>query len=401
MKDEPRDAHWSDIDLAPGDIDNRPEETGACELALFKRAIRERGDAAVEIFVEGSLVSTLDDLLAIARGLGGRLVRETLPSPLGGGPRRQCMFAWPHGVCTISYSDGSDTAFVACVSSDRAFVMMLSDRAKEHLKPQAQSRSGRIFAVVQGRRGPTLVPLGVASVPLERNNYDESTLHAFDHVVADLASATPCGRLVLIDGMPGTGKTFVVRGLLAAQRSAGMFVVVPPDLVRQLSGPVMLPMLLSQKQDDDEGGNSGPIILVLEDADECLAPRMADNIGSVANMLAFGDGIVGSVMDVRLIATTNRPRAEIDDALLRPGRLCRRIPVGPLSPAHAAAVFSQLTGNRPDACRFERPTPLAEVYAAAREAGWLPPPADRSQYKRSSVVPSFARVINRIAGGEF
>ena len=64
-----------------------------------------------------------------------------------------------------------------------------------------------------------------------------------------------------------------------------------------------------------------------------------------------------------MVATTNAKHCEIDPALLRPGRLCRRIEIDPLRPDYASRVFERLTGV-PRV--FDAPVPLADVYAAAR-----------------------------------
>jgi hypothetical protein len=296
------------------------------------------------------------------------------------------LLAWPDGAASLVTRDDGLTAFVGCAGTDRARMEKLAAVLHEHLAPR--TRTGRVYALTTDVRGPQFTPLGVASVPLERGNYSPAVVEAFDHVARELASPSPCGRLVLVDGMPGTGKTHLVRGLLHECGASAMFVLVPPDLVRQLAGPTLLPALIHQKHEDHAQGAPGPIVLLLEDADECIAPRMADNIGSVANMLAFGDGIMGSVIDLRLVATTNRPKFELDSALLRPGRLCRRIPVGPLEADHAASVYRRLTGAEiaKAALSGRAPITLAEVYAKAREGGWAPAP-------QPAPVPLFPRAI--------
>jgi SpoVK/Ycf46/Vps4 family AAA+-type ATPase len=70
-----------------------------------------------------------------------------------------------------------------------------------------------------------------------------------------------------------------------------------------------------------------PTILILEDADDALIAR-DQNLGakaSLAAMLNLSDGILGAVLDLRIIATTNQKIENVDNAILRPGRLLERM----------------------------------------------------------------------------
>ncbi len=46
-------------------------------------------------------------------------------------------------------------------------------------------------------------------------------------------------------------------------------------------------------------------MLIVEDADECLVQRGSDNMSTIASVLNISDGILGSILDVRVLATTN------------------------------------------------------------------------------------------------
>lgn len=369
------DGWWLDAKFPPMSLEGADIDEATCTAALYRRALAGRGGPVVRVHANGNLAGTFDPLLQELRAAGGRVVSRRIMVLNSGAS--EWLLTWPHGLCRVSHFDGGGVT-LSCVTGDGEFAERLAAIAQKHIKRRAPS--GRIYVLANDQRGrPELKALGAGGVPLERENYEPGVVEAFDHVVRDLVSPAPCGRLVLIDGPPGTGKSFVVRALLAERGTEATFVLVPPDLVGAMSGPELVPVLLEHRGDQDftdaEEDPPGPIVLVLEDADECLAPRMADNIRSVASMLAFGDGLLGSIMDVRLVATTNRARVELDEALLRPGRLCRRIPVGPLPPSRARAIFRKLLGNDPggsEAGAFERPMALAEVYAAARRAGWSP-----------------------------
>jgi energy-coupling factor transporter ATP-binding protein EcfA2 len=249
---------------------------------------------------------------------------------------------------------------------------------RKHEKPA--EKKGYVFAIVRAGQNLKLHQIGFAGVPLERSNYSEQVATDYDYIVKDLRSATPSGRIVILDGPPGSGKTYLTRSLLLDVPNAS-FVLVPPAMVNSLGGPELLPLLVRNKADM---ATDGPIILVLEDADSCLAPRAADNMSYISALLNLGDGIFGSVCDIRIIATTNVKRTEMDEAILRPGRLSRRINVEELDYERANQIHQRLISlpleqPKKEEDRFSiKPLKnktswtLAEVYASARTKGWEP-----------------------------
>jgi len=222
--------------------------------------------------------------------------------------------------------------------------------------------------------------MGIGGQPLERGNYEDDVLKGFDRIVSDLSSSTPAGRVSILDGKPGGGKTFLVRGLLDAVKDV-IFVIVPSNLVQELAQPGMIPALVKLHQSRGQR----PMVFLIEDADECLAPRMGDNMSSVSAVLNLGDGILGQLLDVRIVATTNARHQDVDEAIKRPGRLSAMIHVGLLSPEKAGEVYQRLTGKPPYLFEldkmvgplFKGKTSLAEVYQLARDSGWIPPPKER------------------------
>jgi ATP-dependent 26S proteasome regulatory subunit len=229
-----------------------------------------------------------------------------------------------------------------------------------------------VFTLAKTMQGYQIHHIGLAGSPIERGNYSSTVLAAYDHIVTDLNAESPCGRLVVLAGDPGTGKTWLVRSLLSEAQKAA-FILVPPHLVEELGSPEILPSLTAAKNE-----MNGPIVMVIEDADACLVPRQTNktgNINAISSLLNLGDGILGSVLDLRIIATTNAHRLEMDPAITRPGRLCKGAHVGPLPADQAAQVLYRLTGKR---VAFSKQATLAEIYLQARNLGWKPPPAQNT-----------------------
>jgi ATP-dependent 26S proteasome regulatory subunit len=204
--------------------------------------------------------------------------------------------------------------------------------------------------------------IGTGGRPLRRENYAAATLVDIDHVTHDIAAREPCGRIALLTGPTGTGKTHIIRGILDTATEARFVVLQPGDLKSFLDASP-----LSALSDFARGEASGhPIVLVIEDADGCLVPRGADNISLISALLNLSDGLVGAMFDIRVLATTNAKTVEVDSAILRPGRLCRRIDVPPLVAEHATKLLAGLLDAAPTS-PFRKSATLAEVYAAARE----------------------------------
>lgn len=228
---------------------------------------------------------------------------------------------------------------------------------RTHRKPEAplaKQVQRKVFMLSTGRFGLSLRRVGRIAQKIERDNYDEQTLEDFDHVVSDISNPDPCGRLVLVHGSPGTGKTFFVRGLIEAAANVA-FVLVPAQLVSQLTSPQLGTLLAKMKIGT---------CLIVEDADSLLVNRLADNISGVSAILNLADGIFGALTDVRLICTTNAKRLDFDEAILRDGRLCRKIEIGELPPERATEVLQRLVPGSEH--RWEGKTPLASVYKMAR-----------------------------------
>jgi hypothetical protein len=202
-----------------------------------------------------------------------------------------------------------------------------------------RASKGKVYAIVSGNSGFRLESIGVAAVPFEPTNYSPEAVAAYEHIVADLKTSSPTGRVIILDGNPGTGKTYMVRSILGAVQDA-IFVVVPPEMVQSLGSPSLIPMLLEIKK-----GSDAPIAMIVEDADSVIVPRAADNMSSISAILNWSDGIMGSLLDMRIICTTNAKVTSIEPALMRPGRLSKRIEIGKIRGNQMNAVYKRLTGK--------------------------------------------------------
>jgi len=327
-------------------------------LSLFKDALEGGPPVRVAGWGGNLQVPARQFVETIIATLGVRVVHA---SDRGNGNGRY-IFSSDDTMATYSLSEGARWADIQVVTRNDEVVRkaaLLFDRVITPDDP----RKGLVFTLAKGMGGYSISRLGAAGSPLERGNYSPKTLEDYDHVVSDLSTNSPCGRLMIMAGSPGTGKSFLLRSLLAAVPTAA-FILVPPHLVEGLGGPEILPAITAAKHEFP-----GPICIIIEDADQCLVKRGAGNMNAISSMLNLGDGILGSVLDIRILATTNAEKIEMDPATRRPGRLCRYMEIGNLPAQHAGTALHRLTGH---VRKFEADASLAEVYYEARKLGWKP-----------------------------
>lgn len=317
------------------------------------------------------------DLVGITNTLISKMGGSLLSKVLGTCGDEMCtsgdemLIAWPQAVVRYSTYPEEMHATLNIMSSNEKFAQrVLSAFRKATVQRQpVRMRHGRVYVMGYTPNGVRFFNIGFAAVPINRTNYTDDVVTAFDSICAELNSSTPSGRLTILDGPPGTGKTYLIRGVMDAVAN-GMFIFVPPTMISQLGDPSLITALLEL----GEGRKSGPSIFVLEDADQCLVERNTMNMNNISALLNLTSGIMGELLDIRVIASSNAERVEIDNALRRPGRLSEQITIGPLTDEQARTIFCELTGmgTVPTSWITGNFT-LADIYKLARQHGWVPP----------------------------
>lgn len=142
-------------------------------------------------------------------------------------------------------------------------------------------------------------------------NYGKDFVKINDSIVTALTSKKEQrGRLVLLHGLPGTGKTTYIKWLANHMKRKVLF--LPPILAESIVNPDFVPFLMDNKD----------CILVIEDAEKIIGDRNNSYASTgVSNILNLTDGILGDILNISIIATFNMDKEKIDSALLRKGRL--------------------------------------------------------------------------------
>lgn len=182
-------------------------------------------------------------------------------------------------------------------------------------------------------------------------NYGEKFIK-HDNKIKNLLKGTH--GLFLFHGKPGCGKTMYIRHLIeycSKNLKDKKIIYVPSYMISKFTDPEFFSFIRNYKN----------IILIIEDAEYCLKKRTSNmNSEAVSNILNLTSGLLNDLTKCQIISTFNIDLSEIDEALLRQGRLNYKYEFNKLEPKEVI----ELAKNLKISDKIEKNTSmnLSEIY---------------------------------------
>lgn len=176
-------------------------------------------------------------------------------------------------------------------------------------------------------------------------NYNEDFLE-IDQIIKRRLNKPKDKGIVLLHGIPGTGKTNYIRHLLTSIKKKMIY--LPPDLAHEIGSPGFLTFLSENPES----------VLVIEDAENVLMERAGGSNGAISNLLNLCDGLLSDCLNIQVVCSFNTDISKIDQALMRKGRLIAKYEFKKLSVEKAQKLSDSLGFSN----LINREMSLSEIY---------------------------------------
>lgn len=244
-----------------------------------------------------------------------------------------CVLEFDDDYCEILH-DGKQDAFVEELTG-------MANLFKEKQRRQPLE----INLIVRSGRGLDLKAMEIKRTALDLDLFYEQDFAATDEVIRKRLNAKNDKGIVLLHGLPGTGKTTYLRYLVGKIKKRVLF--LSPTVADNLMNPEFVELLI-------DNPNS---VLIIEDAENIIMDRKYNTGSSVSNLLNISDGLLADFLNVQLICTFNSSLTMVDSALMRKGRLIAKYEFGKLSVAKAQRLSKHLGHD----VAISKPMTIAEI----------------------------------------
>lgn len=151
-------------------------------------------------------------------------------------------------------------------------------------------------------------------------NYNDDFKDPYDSIIEFIESDERKSGLILLNGEPGTGKTYFLRHLITKFKDKN-FILITPHIAARLASPEFMNFLIENKDS----------IFILEDCEQVIMDRKSNSFSSaVSSVLNMSDGLMSDVFNGKFICTFNADTTIIDEAILRKGRCFAKYTFGKL-----------------------------------------------------------------------
>ena len=244
--------------------------------------------------------------------------------------------------CVLEFDSGYCEILHHYTASD--FVNELIDLLKT-FKEKQRRKPLEINLIVNNSRNMELKSMEIKRAKLDLDIYYEDDFIQTDEIIRKRLNQKNDKGIVLLHGLPGTGKTTYLRHLIGKIKKRVMF--LSPNVAGSLVDPGFIDLLI-------DNPNS---VVIIEDAENIIMDRRSNSNSSVSNLLNISDGLLADFLNVQLICTFNNSLTLVDSALMRKGRLIAKYEFGKLSVRKAQRLSDRL-GFR---SLITKPMTIAEI----------------------------------------
>lgn len=207
------------------------------------------------------------------------------------------------------------------------------------LRVRQRREALEINIVVQERNKLVLKPMEIKRMKLDLNLFYGEQFGETDALIRKRLNKKEDKGIVLLHGLPGTGKTTYLRYLIGKIKKRVLF--LSPSLAGNLMNPDFVELLVSNPE----------TVVIIEDAERIIMDRKHSPDSSVSSLLNISDGLLADFLKIQLICTFNNSLTLVDSALLRKGRLIAKHEFGKLTIAESQRLSAHLgfdtTVNKP------------------------------------------------------
>lgn len=244
-----------------------------------------------------------------------------------------CVIEFDTNYCEIYHSGIQEDFINDCTNLMKQF------KEKQRRKPL------EINLISRGRNGLELKQLEVKRTKLNLDLFYEDDFKAVSDTICKRLTKDKDKGIVLLHGLPGTGKTTYLRYLIGKIKKRVLF--VSPNVAADITSPDFIELLVSNP-------NS---VLIIEDAENIIMDRKLNGNASVSNLLNISDGLLADFLNVQLICTFNNSLTLVDSALMRKGRLIAKYEFGKLSAIKSQRLSDHLGFTN----SITKPMTIAEI----------------------------------------
>lgn len=228
--------------------------------------------------------------------------------------------------------------------TNETFVQELTTMVNQ-FKERQRRQPLEINLIVQNRNSLELKSMEIKRTKLDLDLFYEDDFKEVDEVIRKRLGQKNDKGIVLLHGLPGTGKTTYLRYLVGKIKKRVLF--LSPSVAGNLMNPDFIELLIDNPN----------TVLIIEDAENIIMDRKYSSSSSVSNLLNISDGLLADFLNVQLICTFNSSLTMVDNALLRKGRLIAKYEFGKLGVTKAKRLSTHFGFD----VEIDKPMTIAEI----------------------------------------